>query len=68
MAQRGKPSIAHEYAANEQCIHCGMYRNVVQSMSHVCRPWRELDVDMREATKAGKSLWEYQLGDQVGVQ
>jgi len=41
MAQRGKPSTAHEYDKNQQCIHCGMHKANVESMSHVCTPERE---------------------------
>ena len=45
MAQRGKPSTAHEYDKNQQCIHCGMHKANVESMSHVCTPEREKITD-----------------------
>jgi hypothetical protein len=59
MAQRGKPSIAHEYDERGACIHCGMYKVNVERMSHVCKQWRELTVDMREASKQNVTLEEY---------
>jgi hypothetical protein len=41
MAQRGKPSTAHEYDKNLQCLYCGMHKANVEAMSHVCTPERE---------------------------
>lgn len=42
MAQRGKPSTAHEYDKRlDSCIHCGMYRSNVEKLIHVCIPERE---------------------------
>lgn len=38
---RGQPSIGHEYNERGECIHCGMYRNNVEAMNHVCTPSRE---------------------------
>lgn len=61
MAQRGKPSIAHEYK-DGVCIHCDMYKINVERMSHVCKTDRELEVDLREAQAKGKSLEDYRLG------
>jgi hypothetical protein len=48
MAKRGKPSVAHEYDDNGQCIHCGMYKANVEAMSHVCTPEREAEMDAQE--------------------
>lgn len=62
MAQRGKVSKAHEYDSRDCCIHCGMYRNNVEQMSHVCKPGREFIVDSDEAKKAGVSLSDYRAG------
>jgi hypothetical protein len=62
MAQRGKPSVAHEYGKNDACIHCAMYRVNVERSSHVCKPWRENQVDALEAEKAGLSVEEYRAG------
>jgi len=45
MAQRGKPSTAHEYDKRNQCIYCGMHRINVEGMSHVCTPQREAEQD-----------------------
>lgn len=63
MAQRGKVSKAHEYDARDCCIHCSMYRCNVEASSHVCKPARELAVDMAEALKVKKSLEEYRRGE-----
>lgn len=49
MAERGRPSTAHEYDEKDQCIHCGMYRVNVEALSHVCTP-------EREAASKGKSV------------
>jgi hypothetical protein len=62
MAQRGQPSIAHEYNKREECIHCGMYRNNVEAASHVCKPFRERESDKREAARLNISLLRYQMG------
>jgi hypothetical protein len=45
MAQRGKPSTAHEYNKINQCIHCGMYKVSVEKMTHVCTIERERAAD-----------------------
>jgi hypothetical protein len=62
MAQRGQPSVAHEYDARGSCIHCGMYKVNVDAISHACKPWRELAVDNAAATIAGKTLSMYRTG------
>ena len=62
MAQRGKPSEAHEYDENGVCIYCSMYKSNVERMSHVCKPWRELEVDQAEAEKQGEDLGSYRRG------
>lgn len=50
MAQRGKPSTAHEYdKPRGQCVHCGMYENIVELYKHVCTPEREKMADARDA-------------------
>ncbi len=59
MARRGEPSTAHEYNSREECIHCGMYRNNVEAISHVCKPMRELIVDSKAAAEAGVNLEDY---------
>lgn len=64
MAQRGKPSSAHEYNERQECVHCGMYKVNVERMSHVCKPWREMEVDEREAKKLKLTIEQYRLGDQ----
>jgi len=64
MAQRGKPSTAHEYDDRNACIHCGMYKVNVESMNHVCKPWRELAVDQKAAEEAGVDVATYRRGDQ----
>ena len=45
MALLGKPSTAHEYDKNDPCVHCGMYRNIVEQLVHVCTREREIEVD-----------------------
>lgn len=62
MAQRGKPSIAHEYDARGQCIYCSMYKNNVESLVHVCKQFREDLVDKREADKLKMDLDHYRTG------
>lgn len=62
MAQRGKPSVAHEYDKNNQCIHCHMHESNVDALSHVCTAKRELEVDMAEAARQKMSLIDYQRG------
>ena len=62
MAQRGKPSIAHEYDSRDCCIHCGMYRVNLEQLSHVCKPARVAIVDEHDAKKAGMSVRKYRLG------
>jgi hypothetical protein len=62
VSQRGKPSIAHEFDKRDSCIHCGMYRVNVTQLNHVCKQWRENQVDEQEAAEAGKSVEEYRLG------
>lgn len=68
MARRGQPSTAHEYEANGACVHCGMYKNNVDTMNHACKPWRELVVDEAAAAAAGMDLDMYRFGatDTVG--
>lgn len=45
MALIGKSSTAHEYDKSGQCIHCGMYRNIVEELTHVCTMKREVETD-----------------------
>jgi hypothetical protein len=45
MALPGKPSTAHEYDCTGACTHCGMYRNVVEQLVHVCTKEREITTD-----------------------
>jgi ABC-type histidine transport system ATPase subunit len=63
MAQRGKPSTAHEYDKRDCCIHCAMYKNNVEALVHVCKQWREDAVDQAAATAAGVSLGDYRRGE-----
>ena len=46
MALRGKASTAHEYSKTGECIHCGMYKNIVEKLSHVCTKEREIAVEI----------------------
>jgi len=62
MAQRHEKSVAHEYDSRDCCIHCSMYRVNVERTSHVCKPWREAQVDEIEATKYGLSVSDYRKG------
>lgn len=55
MAERGKPSTAHEYGANDQCVHCGMAKVNVELLSHVCTPEREKASDQVRLAKEKKS-------------
>lgn len=41
MSQRGMPSTAHEYNAQEQCIYCHMYKVNVDNYAHECTVARE---------------------------
>lgn len=52
MAQRGQASTAHEYDKMGACIHCGMYRNNVERISHVCTSAREAIQDEIDRVKA----------------
>ena len=45
MALPGKASTAHEFDNDGQCIHCRMYKSVVDELSHVCTKERELATD-----------------------
>ena len=63
MAQRGKPSIAHEYNGHGTCIYCGMYKVNVDRLNHVCKPRRENEVDEREAKKLNLSVEDYRFGE-----
>ena len=45
MALPGKPSTAHEFDKTNQCIHCGMYKNVVEQLVHVCTFEQEVKAD-----------------------
>lgn len=45
MALPGKPSTAHEYSKSGECIHCGMYRNIVEKLVHCCTREREIAAD-----------------------
>jgi len=54
MAQRGKPSTAHEYDKSGACIYCGMYKNNVDALSHTCTPQRESEADAKEEKSNGK--------------
>jgi hypothetical protein len=45
MALAGKASTAHEYDKGDQCIHCRMYRNMVEALVHVCTREREVATD-----------------------
>ena len=62
MAQRGKPSIAHVFDKRDCCVYCDMYRVNVEQMNHVCKPWRENQVDAIDAEKLGQSVEEYRAG------
>jgi hypothetical protein len=53
MAQRGKPSTAHEYDKTGACAHCGMYRVSVEQMNHVCTPNREALQDVKDKLAGG---------------
>lgn len=63
MAQRGKASLAHEYDDRNACIHCGMYRNNVEKLVHVCKQWREDAVDTAAAKKLGIPVDQYRRGE-----
>jgi hypothetical protein len=65
MAQRGKPSLAHEYNKLGECIHCGMLKSNVIRINHVCKAWREKLLDEREAKAAGLSVEDYRLGSDL---
>lgn len=54
MAERGKPSVAHEYDAKNQCIHCGMFQVNVLALSHLCTPAREAESDTASIKAAMK--------------
>jgi hypothetical protein len=43
-----------------------MYRVNVEQMSHVCKPWRENQVDAIEAEKSGQSVEDYRAGVPYG--
>lgn len=45
MALPGQPSTAHEFSKTGECIHCGMYENVVIELKHVCTIEREIKTD-----------------------
>ena len=45
MALKGQPSTAHGFGKNNQCIHCGMYKNIVEEFTHVCTMAREIEAD-----------------------
>lgn len=47
MAQRGQSSTAHEYDKTGACVHCGMYKNVVEMLKHVCTQKREAEEDAK---------------------
>lgn len=47
MAQKGKPSTAHEYGKDGACIHCGMYKANVEKLQHVCTAAREAAEDAK---------------------
>ena len=55
MAQRGKPSTAHEYNDQNCCMYCGVYKSNVEAMSLVCTPEREAESDkaVAESTQEG---------------
>lgn len=55
MAQKGKPSTAHEYDKNDQCIHCGMHKVNVEKLTHVCTAVREAAEDLKSAWKGALS-------------
>lgn len=62
MGLPGKPSTAHQYNKNGECIFCGTYKNVVDELVLVCTKERELATDgwwcgknYREAQKEGHS-------------
>jgi hypothetical protein len=65
MAVRGKPSLAHVYDERHACVHCGMYESNVIRMSHVCKPWRELEFDTEAAEAKGMTLEEYREGEEA---
>lgn len=63
MSVRGKQSDAHEIDSNtDQCIHCHMYKNQIDQLSHECTRKREELVDKANAKKAGKRLKDYRDG------
>lgn len=62
MAQRGKPSTAHVYDDRGVCIHCDMYKTNVEQLSHVCKSWREEEVDKKAAKAAKVDLDTYRVG------
>jgi hypothetical protein len=47
MALKGQPSTAHEYNKNTECIHCGMYKKIVDLYTHVCTSAREAEADAK---------------------
>lgn len=53
MSERGIPSKAHEFNLRGECIHCGIYKVNVESMSLNCTPAREKFVDAKDKKKAG---------------
>lgn len=59
MAQRRRPSVAHEYDSRGQCFHCHMYEGNVLATSHVCTPAREDEVDAAEAKRRDMALEDY---------
>jgi hypothetical protein len=62
LAQRGKPSIAHEYNERGECIHCSMYKVNVERSNHICKQWRENAVDKLEAFKVKLPIEVYRFG------
>lgn len=63
MAQRGKPSVAHEFDKRDCCVHCSMYRVNVERMNHACKQTRENASDEIEAAKLGITADQYRRGD-----
>ena len=46
MYHRGRQSLAHEYDARRQCIHCQTFEVAVNQMSLICIPRREEQLEV----------------------
>lgn len=58
VAFRGRPSTAHEYDKNSECVYCGTYKSAVDAMSLVCTPAREAIADKLVIDDEAKALKE----------